>query len=199
MSTTATAGSPGSATDRRTARERLLDAANELFYAEGVHTVGIDRIIERAGVAKASLYSTYGSKDELVRAYLARRHARIQARIERHLASKTDPRERVLAVFDAQAERFAEPGYRGCAFTAAAAESEPGSAAVEETENYRAWLLGVLTDLSRQAGAPAPEALARQLQMVYDGAGLAIRIDRAATAGPDARAAAETLLDAALS
>ena len=197
MSTTATAGSPGSATDRRTARERLLDAANELFYAEGVHTVGIDRIIEHAGVAKASLYSTYGSKDELVRAYLVLRHERIQARIERHLAARTDPRERVLAVFDAQAERFAEPGYRGCAFTAAAAESEPGSAAVEETESYRAWLLGVLTDLSREAGAKNPETLGRQLQMIYDGAGLAIRIDRAATAGPEARDAAAALLDAA--
>ena len=55
----------------RSARERLLDAANELFYEEGVHTVGIDRVIERAGVAKATLYSTFGSKDELVRAYLA--------------------------------------------------------------------------------------------------------------------------------
>ena len=52
------------------ARERLLTAANELFYAEGVHTVGIDRVIERAGVAKASLYNTFGSKDELVRVYL---------------------------------------------------------------------------------------------------------------------------------
>ena len=52
------------------ARERLLTAADELFYQEGVHTVGIDRVIEQAGVAKASLYNTFGSKDELVRAYL---------------------------------------------------------------------------------------------------------------------------------
>ena len=62
------------------ARERLLKAANELFYEEGVHTVGIDRIIEKAGVAKASLYSTFGSKEELVRAYLGERHARILGR-----------------------------------------------------------------------------------------------------------------------
>jgi len=196
MSTTA--AGPGSATDRRTARERLLDAANELFYAEGVHTVGIDRIIERAGVAKASLYSTYGSKDELVRAYLSGRHARIQARIERHVAAHSDPRERVLAVFDAQAEQFAVPGYRGCAFAAAAAESEPGSAAVEETEAYRAWLLGLLTELAREAGASDAESLGRRLHMVYDGAALAVRMDHAPTAGDDVRAAAATLLDAAL-
>ena len=66
---------------RPSARERLLAAANELFYDEGVHTVGIDRIIEQAGVAKASLYNTFGSKDELVRAYLQARHDSVARRI----------------------------------------------------------------------------------------------------------------------
>jgi len=63
------------------ARERLLAAANELFYTEGVHTVGIDRVIEQAGVAKASLYNTFGSKEELVHAYLEGRHAAMAARL----------------------------------------------------------------------------------------------------------------------
>src|SRR6202043_101484 len=76
------------------ARERLLEAANELFYDEGVHTVGIDRVIERAGVAKASLYNTFGSKDELVRAYLETRHARVAARITSYLERYSTPRER---------------------------------------------------------------------------------------------------------
>ena len=78
------------------ARDRLLEAANELFYDEGVHTVGIDRVIERAGVAKASLYNTFGSKDELVRAYLEGRHARVAARITRYLERYSDPRDRLL-------------------------------------------------------------------------------------------------------
>ena len=94
------------------ARERLLDAANELFYAEGVHTVGIDRVIERAGVAKASLYNTFGSKDELVRAYLEGRHARMAARITRHLDGQASARGKLLAVFEAQGELFAEPEFR---------------------------------------------------------------------------------------
>ena len=68
------------------ARERLLGAANELFYAEGVHTVGIDRVIDHAGVAKATLYSVFGSKDELIRAYLDRRHQGWHERIEEKLA-----------------------------------------------------------------------------------------------------------------
>src|SRR6201982_1633747 len=104
---------------RRSARERLLAAANELFYNEGVHTVGIDRVIEKAGVAKASLYNTFGSKDELVRAYLESRHARVSARITGYLERYVTPRERLLGVFEAQGELFAEPGFRGCAFASA--------------------------------------------------------------------------------
>src|SRR6202521_5450518 len=72
------------------ARERLLAAANELFYAEGVHTVGIDRVIEHAGVAKATLYSAFGSKDELIKAYLEGRHARVAGRINRYLERYDD-------------------------------------------------------------------------------------------------------------
>ena len=77
---------------RRPARERLLAAANELFYNEGVHTVGIDRVIEQAGVAKASLYNTFGSKDELVRAYLESRHTRIADHYASYLERYTTPR-----------------------------------------------------------------------------------------------------------
>src|SRR6266481_5563332 len=87
------------AAHRLSARDRLLAAADELFYAEGVHVVGIDRIVERAGVAKASLYDTFGSKDELVRAYLENHFRRRQARIADILAANKTPRERLLAVF----------------------------------------------------------------------------------------------------
>ena len=65
----------GNAVATASARDRLLAAADELFYEEGIHTVGIDRIIEKAGVAKATLYSVFGSKEELIRAYLAARLA----------------------------------------------------------------------------------------------------------------------------
>src|ERR1700723_1898541 len=88
------------------ARERLLAAASELFYDEGVHTVGIDRVIERAGVAKASLYNTFGSKDALVRAYLEGRHASVTERITAAVERYDTPRERLLAVFEGQGELF---------------------------------------------------------------------------------------------
>src|SRR5689334_17760120 len=87
------------------ARERLLQAADELFYREGVYTVGIDRILERAGVAKASLYGTFGSKNELIRAYLEARARWLEARVEERLARFDNPRERILSVFDEFADR----------------------------------------------------------------------------------------------
>ena len=179
------------------ARERLLEAANELFYDEGVHTVGIDRVIERAGVAKASLYNAFGSKDELVRAYLEGRHARTTARITRYLERYSDPRDRLLGVFEAQGEVFAEPGFRGCAFVSASAES-PGEGVSRAADDYRGWVRGLLTGLAREAGAPDPERLGRQLHMIYDGASLSARMDHDPSASVTARAAAEALLDADL-
>src|ERR1700721_824922 len=130
---------------RPSARERLLAAANEVFYNEGVHTVGIDRIIEHAGVAKASLYNTFGSKDELVRAYLEARHASVTERITRAVERYTTPRERLLAVFEGQGELFTQPGYHGCAFARASAESHPGDPAEQAAETYRRWVRDLLT------------------------------------------------------
>src|ERR1043165_8845319 len=107
---------------RASARERLLAAADELFYKEGVRTVGIDRVIEHAGVAKASLYTSFGSKEELVRAYLQLRVEGRVRRITQRIATVEDPRARILGVFDVLAEAVADPSYRGCAFINASAE-----------------------------------------------------------------------------
>jgi AcrR family transcriptional regulator len=183
---------------RTSARARLLAAANELFYAEGVHTVGIDRIIERAGVAKASLYSTFGSKDALVAAYLDERRAVTSARFTRAIERYDTPRERLLAVFEAQGELFANPAFRGCAFANASAETRPGSVVEQATDGFRAWVRQTLTQLAREAGAPDPESLGRQLHLIYDGASLSARLDRDAQAAVAGRDAAEALLDAAL-
>jgi AcrR family transcriptional regulator len=179
------------------ARERLLAAANELFYDEGVHTVGIDRVIERAGVAKASLYNTFGSKDELVRAYLEGRHERLAARITRHIERYADPRDRLLGVFEAQGELFGDPRFRGCAFVAASAES-PGEAVSRASDNYRGWVRGLFTGLAGELGVPDPELLGRQMHMLLDGASLSARMDGNASACAMAQAAAAALLDAAL-
>ena len=183
---------------RPSARERLLAAANELFYNEGVHTVGIDRVIEQAGVAKASLYNTFGSKDELVRAYLEARHASVAQRITRRWNATTPRASGCWPCSKAQGELFAQPGYRGCAFARASAESHPGDLVEQAAEAYRRWVRALLTDLAAQAGVPEPEALARQLHLLYDGSGQSARMDHDPAAAAAARAAAAALLDAAL-
>ncbi len=178
------------------ARDRLLAAANELFYREGVHTVGIDRIIEQAGVAKASLYNTFGSKDELVRAYLDGRRMRSANRITTAIESQADPRAAILAVFDAIGTWMAEPAYNGCAF--AAATSETHSSTVDEvTAEYRGWVRSTFARLAADAGLADPDELGRQLQLLYDGAAQSARMDGDPTAALTARSIAAVLLDAA--
>ncbi|BCJ36377.1 hypothetical protein Athai_38800 [Actinocatenispora thailandica] len=163
-----------------------------------MHTVGIDRIIERAGVAKASLYSTFGSKDELVRSYLAGRHARIVDRVGAAVARHDTPRDQILAIFDSQAETYAAPGFNGCPFVAASAESPRGGVVERETDRYRAWLRGVFAELAAKAGVADPEAVAHQLHVIYDGTSVSARMDHdAAGASRAARAAAVALLETA--
>ena len=185
--------------DRLTARQRLLAAANELFYDEGVHTVGIDRVIERAGVAKASLYNAFGSKDELVRAYLSARSIARQARLTTKIAEYETPRERLLAVFDMLDELFAEPGYRGCAFMRASAEARPEESVEAVCTDTRQWTRSLFTELARDAGAPDPGLLADQLVLLYDGATVSAQLDRNRAAARTARVVAAAMTDAALS
>ena len=180
--------------DKISARDRLLAAAAELFYEEGINTVGIDRVIEHAGVAKASLYNTFGSKDELIRAYLAARHEARQARIEGRLTGLATPQEKILAVFDDQCEVSKRKDFRGCAFIRASAElgGEQGIRGVCDAS--RGWLRGLFQDLATQAGAKDPATLSRQLELLYEGAAVSWQPDSAGSASKVAREAAICLL-----
>ena len=181
------------------ARDRLLVAADELFYAEGVHVVGIDRIVERAGVAKASLYSIFGSKDELVRAYLENHFRRRQRRMADVLAAYSTPRERLLGVFAEVEDLLEGSEFRGCRFISASAEARSGDASEVVADEYRAWLKSLFIDLAQAAGAKDAKALGRQLSLLYDGAAVAGRMDRDRRGAAKAvRAAALALVDAAV-
>src|SRR5271155_5215051 len=182
---------------KRSPRERLLQAASELFYAEGVQSVGIDRVIERAGVAKASLYSTFGSKEQLVCAYLDARHAQTLGRLRAAVDAVEDPVERLLAVFYAQAQLFRAPDFHGCAFTAAATEAPAGGRVDEAAEAYRHDIRALFTQPPAAAGPPPPPPLASHLQPVYAGGGLAAKMDRDPAIAAPARAAATALIVAA--
>ena len=185
---------PKTAPSRLSARERLLAAADELFYENGINLVGIDRVIEHAGVAKASLYDSFGSKEELIRCYLQARSERRQARIRERMAQFPAPRDKILSVFDVLGETVAQPNYRGCAFQRAGAEAGAGSAIKGACDDSRAWIRTQFTELARAAGAADPESVGRQLVVLYDGAGLAAHVDRDLDAPRAARALAERLL-----
>lgn len=180
-------------------RERLLAAADELFYSEGVHVVGIDRIVERAGVTKASLYSIFVSKDELVGAYLEEHFKDRQRRVARILAAQDSPRDRILGVFAETDAALAAKEFRGCRFILASAEAHPGDATDAVADEYRAWLRSVFTDQAEAAGARDPKTIGRQLTLLYDGAAVAARMDRDRGVAASAMVSAvESLLDAAI-
>jgi AcrR family transcriptional regulator len=179
---------------RTSARQRLLAAAGELFYENGINTVGIDRIIEHAGVAKASLYDCFGSKEELVRAYLQERSEARRARLNERLARYDDPVDQILAVFDLLAELSAQPDYRGCAFARASADASASDKVKSAVSESRTFILEKFTDLCRLAGAADPDLLAKQLVLLYDGATTSAYLDGNRDAAATARALAVQVL-----
>ena len=179
------------------AGRRVLDAAAELFYEQGIHAVGVEAIATAAGVTKKTLYDRFGSKDALIAAYLAERHARWQAWVADAL-ERARPEERPLAPFDALATWLKEASPRGCAFVNAHAEltsaDDRGRAVVRE---QKAWMLALFTRLLTEAGARDPERLAAQLFMLHEGATVAFSVAGELDAPAQARAAAAALLAAA--
>jgi AcrR family transcriptional regulator len=162
---------------RLPARERLLDAADRLFYAEGVHRVGIDRVIEDAGVAKGSLFYNFTGKDDLVAAYLAARDERRRARTRQVQEGLEDPVERMLAVFDVLHEAATTPGYNGCPFANANAEATSDGVEARALRTHRDWLSDLLLTLAQEAGYTAPGDVVASLRLLYDGAATGAHLD----------------------
>ena len=161
---------PKQTAKRPSPRERLLAASDELFYRDGVCSTGIDAIIEKAGVAKGSLYYIFGGKDELVAAYLRNRHDTWRQQVESAQARTDDPDEKILVIFDEIADYVSDPEFRGCPFHNAAAEAPTGEAHQLAIKEYRDWLRGLFLQLAADTGVSDPEALADALIVLYDGA-----------------------------
>jgi len=179
------------------ARERIVRAAGDLFYAEGIHAVGVDRVTAAAGVAKATLYQQFRSKDELVAACLQRRAEHWRASVaDPVLALPGSTARRVGAVFERLGEAFATPGYRGCPFINAAAEYPgPDGPVAAAIAAHRAQVRGLFAELL--AGVPAARraALTDQLVLLYDGTMVGAQLDQGPRAARRARAAARQLLE----
>lgn len=150
------------------ARRRLLDTATRLFYAEGIHAVGIDRIIAEAGVAKATFYNHFPSKDDLVLAYVEEQDRLGRAAVA--ALPKQPPRKMIAAIMGRISEAAVAGDYRGCPFLNAAAEyPDPAGPVRRAIDARRAWYHRSLRDLLAAEGDPAPAVTASLLVAVSDG------------------------------
>lgn len=155
----------------RPARERLLAAAAELFYEQGIAATGVDAVLARAGVSPSTLYAHFPGKDALVAAYLEERHQAWAQTWDEVLAGLTDPVERLLSVFDAVVRYRAREGTRrGCAFLAAATELPAGHPGQRWLEADSRLLADRLRELAVAAGLEDAEEVAAGLLLLYDGA-----------------------------
>jgi AcrR family transcriptional regulator len=180
--------------------ERILTTATDLFYREGVRAVGIQKVIEEAGIAKASLYAHYESKDDLVAACMGKQIDECRAMLEQRLAAPGhDARSKLLAMFDLRAEMISAPNFRGCMVLNAASElTDSHHPARKVTAEARNWLRALMTQLCEEAGVSEAEELAGALVVLYDGAAATAQADGMPAPAVHARWAAEQLIDAHL-
>ncbi|WP_338860579.1 TetR/AcrR family transcriptional regulator [Mycetohabitans rhizoxinica] len=168
---------PSAGTHRRTptagadAQQQLLNAAARLFYAQGIRAVGIDAVVEQAGVNKMSLYRQFASKDELVVAYLNRMDAEYWQRFECSTAQHPgQPARQLKQFFEDLTARARRPDYRGCPFVNVSCEfSDRDHPARQIVARNKTALLERLTDLARQAGAHEPARLGASLALLVEG------------------------------
>ncbi|MEE1788456.1 helix-turn-helix domain containing protein [Streptomyces sp. SP17BM10] len=183
--------------DHDATRTGILDAAEELFYAQGIQTVRMDAVRSASGVTLRRLYQYFPSKGELVEAYLLRRDGRWREELAAHVVgAAAGPGGRILAVFDWLADWFAQPDFRGCAFVNAFGElgataPEVAAAARHHKDEFAAYLAG----LAEAAGAPP--ATGAHLTLLAEGAITAAAIRGDATPAAEAKGAARVLLRAA--
>jgi AcrR family transcriptional regulator len=154
------------------ARQRILDAAYELFSRQGIRAVGVDAIIERSGVARMTLYRHFGSKDALVLAFLERREELwtkdwLQAEVQRRA---TDPAERLLAIFDVFDEWFQRGDFEGCSFINVLLEiGDPESEVHRASADQLARIRGFVAQLAAEAGILDAEGLAHKWHILMKG------------------------------
>lgn len=177
-------------------RNRLVLAADDLFYGQGIAATSVDAVVAHAGLSKPTLYRYFPSKDLLVEAYLSRRdqqhRAALEAVLARHPAGST---ARLLAVFDWLEEWHASGVFRGCAFARAAAEIDrPGHPATHVILGRKVWLRSRLRGLAREAGLAAPVQLGDALMLLVEGATTTAFVEEDTGAARKARRVARALL-----
>lgn len=180
------------------ARDRLLEAAEHCFEAEGIAATGINDLIGEADVARMSLYNHFSSKDDLIVAYLERRDEDWIARLRARLAEIDGHRERLLTVIRAYRWRVAHEGFRGCVFINAAAELPSHHPGWEVIHRHKNAVRALMRSLAQDAGVQGPAALADELFLVAEGAIATAGIQRSDEAFTVAEQTASRIIDAYL-
>jgi AcrR family transcriptional regulator len=190
----------GMTTTNVSPRDRLLEAADDLFYKEGIRSVGINRVLEESQTPIMTLYRHFGSKDGLAAEYLKRRSKHFLEKYDSGVKERaSSPRERILAAFDMLRELVEEPDYRGCAFINATVEmASPDHELTKIARHHKDASRQWFAEFAAEAGVPDPEGLAIQLTLLVDGLFVAADLYRESSGAAYARSAAETLIDAAL-
>ncbi len=163
---------PGRGAGRKLARDKVFDAAADLFYREGIHAVGVDAIVKKAGVAKISLYRTYPSKDDLVVAYLKDRQTEFWRQwdetFDKH---KDNPRAQLQAIMAYLAQRTTQRGYRGCPFINFSAEfPDPAHPGRQVAKAVKREMRERFMRIAEALGARRPQQLADGLLLLVEGA-----------------------------
>jgi AcrR family transcriptional regulator len=180
-------------------RERILETASALFYQRGVRAVGVDLVVEQAGVAKTSLYRHFGTKDDLVAAFLAREDQDFWATWDRvAVEHKNDPKAELDAHLEWIGERAGRPNYRGCPQINVAAEfPEADHPARRVAVTHKLKLRRCLMDIADRLRVKRPDELAGQLSLLINGAFVSSQILSPGEAFPLLQATAHALVAAA--
>jgi AcrR family transcriptional regulator len=174
---------------------KILEAASRLFYEEGVRAIGVEAIVAEAGVTKKTLYDRFGSKDDLILAYLRARDGLWRSTLVKYVNENGGSAEqRMLATFGALREWMRERNPRGCAFVNAYVELPTDHPGQEITREQKAWLLSYLEELATEARAKDPELLASQLLILQEGACIANSMHSVEDAATHAERMASTLI-----
>ena len=181
------------------ARDRLIDTAISLFNRHGFHATGVDRIVAVARVAKKTLYVHFPSKEDLILAALARKRAGFADKfLPAVFASSSDPKERLLTLFELAKSWFTDADFYGCIFVNAVVEySDPSHPINAAAREFKTLLRNFARDQAQAGGAADPEDLADKIQLLFEGATTVAQVSARPDAATTAKQIAEPLIDQA--
>ena len=181
-------------------RDELVAKAKDIFYREGFHATGMDRLVAVTGISKTSMYNHFRTKDELILAALEWRHRELYTRLTKRTEElATEAKDRLLASFDSLREWVESDEFNSCMFIKASSEyPDPEHPVRKVAAEHKRLVRSYLTDLAKDAGACDPDELATQLFLLKEGAVISAYMEGNADIVAAARSAAVTLIEKAL-